>query len=62
MPRTLACCPLQSGVQGRHQGHSLVVQVKKNLNIIRMQLPTIKPRPGFESLLVHLPADTRARR
>ena len=20
MPRTLACCPLQSGVQGRHQG------------------------------------------
>ena len=20
MPRTLACCPLHSGVQGRHQG------------------------------------------
>ena len=24
MPRALACCPLYCGVQGRHQGHSLV--------------------------------------
>ena len=26
MPRTLACCPLYCGVQGRHQGHSLVLR------------------------------------
>ena len=25
MPRALACCPLYCGVQGRHQGQSLVV-------------------------------------
>ena len=45
MPRTLACCPLYCGVQGRHQGHSLV-----GLMMPRMQIASLKTRQAAAAL------------